>query len=629
MNTVLSVEGVTFETIFKVGSKADKRAEYALQLTIQEYLGKFDKLEQVLELDGFKALELETSANKMLGRYLTKYYLTLDEDVKKHIKTDLIKLLLREVSLYELPLNSLVEQIQLRWDHLFTGDLALKHKYAQGEVSNMFASIIAGMGLTLGLFRITKKEAKVTADKGYKHEYQLVHPTLALTESQVKYLHKKTFKEPKNYAPELIVSGSEDEMLHFSGDSIKHTRSQPQYVWNRLSKISSMPYQINERMWEKFAPLFRQTFPTMQEAKKFDAVVEANLGKPLYFDAKYTADNGRINLVGYYLGAQVGARNHLIEVHEDYKEALTEKDVKRFQKLIKALEGKTSLKDKLERLAYLQALEDHANGLKVGVLVDFDGKLSGQQGMAVLCKSKQEARFSGMLKDFDEAKDDGYRHLGAITELEREPVKGGMNPYQYGAGKDTTLAGIREEGGIFSDFAKWEQGFEATFPASFKLMKYIQTLSRKADLGYTMEYTTPVGFKASITSYETFSTKYNNLFGKDRLHHIKVVKSNDFGAQPVAAGGHFMDASVLATVIDGFDGHLLPVHDNFRCMIGHTDEILELHMEANRYFLTQPLLETYINQAFAPYLDYLGIQADVSGLLKNTLTPEDIVGGLF
>ncbi|RKX81133.1 MAG: hypothetical protein DRP58_12220 [Spirochaetes bacterium] len=621
---LVTSDGTTFESIFRCESKADKRAEFNLFFTKETYVRKLSLVEKVMQEEGFKAIELEHSANKKLSRYLTKYYLLLDSDIRMKIKEDLVKLLVKEVAIHELPLNSLVEQMQLRISDVFQGDMALKAKYNEGEVENVFASIIVAMGYKLGLFRIVKQEAKVVNDV-YQHEYDLVEPTLAFTEQEIKYLHKKTLKEPSHYQPKIKESGAVNEGQWFSGDSIKFNREQPQFVWDRINKISSYAYQINERLYKDFAPLFRQTFATQKEAKKFDEVVKENLGKKLHFDAKYTADNGRINIIGYYLGAQVGARNHLIEVHEDDKQYLTEEDRAKFVTLIENLEGSDKLADKLERLAYLQAIADHDEGKKVGILVDFDGKLSGQQGMAVLCRSKSEAYYSGMLSEFE----DGYLSLAACVGLDRRATKGGFQGYQYGAGKDTTIKGILEEGGHAIDFEAWEAGFAKIFPASYKLMKFIKELTKKADLGHRIDYTNPAGFRAVITSYETFTTTYNNVFGRDRAHHIKVIKSNDFGAQPVAVTGHFMDASVQSFILDACDFPILPVHDNFRSMMGDTPKVLEAHIDANRYLVKQPILEAYINEAYAPYLEYFGYTADVSELIVGDLKDTDIVGGLY
>ncbi len=585
-----------------------------------------------MAVDGLKAIELSTTSNKKLGRYLVYHYLGLSAEIRSDIRTTLVRLIIKEVAMHELPLNSLVEQVELRFKHLLVGDDELLGHYTKGEVSNVFASILVGMALYMGLFVITKKEAKISMD-GHVAEYDLAHPTMDFSEKEIKYLNKKTLNAPSNTPIPKKFTGSKDEERWFSGDGIKVGRSQPQFVWDRLNRVSSHAYQINTRLWESHKQLFMKTFMldkasgiiNAKEAAKFELVVEENLGKPLYFDAKYTSDNGRINVVGYYLGAQVGARNYLIEVHEDFKEFLTDEDRDGFKILIDGLEGKTDLSSILERASYIQALLDDAEGLPVGVLVDHDGKLSGQQSMAELCRSVPEAYASGLLCTFK----DGYLSLAAAVGLTREATKGGFQGYQYGAGEATTIAGIIAEGGHQIDFSKWEQGFEATFPSSYKLMQYVKALTKNVTLGDTVDYVTASGFNSRVVSFETFNETYNNFFGRNRKHSIKVLKADDFGSQFVAILGHMPDASKLAFVLDDCDFHLLPVHDNFRTLISKRAIVKASYIKASQYMVSQPILHELINQIFSPYCSQFGVEIDVSHLIKGDLHVEDIVGGLF
>lgn len=622
-----NAQGETFESLFRIGSKADKRAEYALHDTTKRYMEKLHLIELLMVDEGLKAFTLlkDKVSNKKLGRYLVKHYLLLDGEVRNELKYDLVKLLLKEISMYELPLNSYVSQLQLRTDGLFKGDMTLKRKFKQGEVSNMMASILAAMAYEVGMFSIAKKEAYVDSDGKAHHSYDLVHPTLQMSEKEISYLHKKNLKEPVNHPIPHKAVGSKDEAKWFSGDSIKFTASQSQATWDILNKISSFPYQINHRLYEEMKHYFRQSFPTHSEAKKFDEVVLANIGKELYFDAKLTTDNGRVNLVGYYLGAQVGLRNALIEIHDDYKQLLTGKDKAKLVEMIKELNGSKKPKDIVLRASYLMALEDANNGKPVGVLVDYDGKLSGQQGMAVLTRSKHTAKYCGLIAGWE----DGYLNVAKPLDLSREACKEGFQGYQYGAGEKTTVKAIRDWDGSVVKFADWEKAFQGTFSGSYKLMKYIKDTTRLADLGYRLDYTTPGGFNAVLTAYETVTVEYDNMFGRNRAHHLKVVKANEFGAKPVASTGHMMDSSILFSIIRQCDFHILPVHDNFRCAVWNTEKVLEAHINENRYLVSQPILEAYIGELYGDYFKYYGMSPDVSGLLENTLLPEDIVGGLF
>ena len=625
--------GDVFNTIFRVNSKADKRAEYALFNTTKLYADKLALVEEILSVDGLKGIQLKTTSNKKLGRFLVFHYLGLDSETRSDIRTTLVRLIIKEVAMHELPLNSLVEQVELRIRHLIDDDSELVEHYTRGEVSNVFASILVGMALYMGLFVITKKQAKTTI-KGHTAEYDLAHPSMDFSKREIKYLQKKNLNEPSNSPIAKKHSDSPEAYRWFSGDSIKVGRKQPQFVWDRLNKISSFAYQVNDRLWDSHKSLFMKTFMldkdlgiiNEKEALKFEAVVEANIGEPLYFDAKYTSDNGRINLVGHYLGAQVGARNYLIEVHEDSKEFLTPADVDVFEELIDGLKDKKDLSSILERASYIQALLDHANGLKVGVLTDIDGKLSGQQSMAELTRSVPEAYASGLLVEFK----DGYKLLASEVGLTREATKGGFQGYQYGGGRESTLKGIVAEGGRSDiDFQAWEDGFKSIFPSSYKLMKFISKMTRNSDLGDTIDYVTTAGFNARVVSYETFSETYNNFFGRDRNHSVKVLKSNDFGAQIVALCGHMPDASKLAFVLDESDFHILPVHDNFRCLVGNRTKVFNSYVKASKYHVSQPILHEFVNQIFSAYADKFGISIDVSELIRGDLTPDDVVSGLF
>jgi len=626
-NTLTTTQGETFESLFRIGSKADKRAEFALHVTTKKYMDKLHLVELLMEKEGLKAFSLldDKAENRKLGRYLVKHYMLLDSDLKDDLKYDLVKLLLKEISMYELPLNSYVSQLQLRTDKLFTGDLQLKKYYKQGEVSNMMASILAAMAYEAGMFSIVKKDSYVDSDGKNHNSYDLVHPTLLMSDKEVEYLHKKTLKEPVNYPLARKVAGDKDEGKWFSGDNIKFARSQSQATWDVLNKISSFPYQINYRLYEAMKPYMRRTFNTHQEAQKFDEVVQANIGKALYFDAKFTPDNGRVNIVGYYLGAQVGLRNALIEIHDDYKQILTGKDKKKLMVMIKELSGSKSPKDIVLKTSYLMALEDANNGKPVGVLVDFDGKLSGQQGMAVLTRSKKTAKYCGLIDGWE----DGYMNIAKPLKLTRPACKEGFQGYQYGAGKETTEGAIFAYDGSTIDFAQWEKAFQGTFSGSYKLMQHIKKETKAADLGKCIDYTTPGGFKATLTSHETITVEYDNMFGRNRSHHLKVIKANDYGAKIIAATGHMMDSSWLFSVIRKCDFHILPVHDNFRCAIWNTEKVLDAHIDDTKYMLTQPILESYLTEVFGDYLKFFGYAVDTDNLIEGTLLPEHITGGLF
>lgn len=443
--------------------------------------------------------------------------------------------------------------------------------------------------------------------------------TYKLTQITLDELAFKTRNLPKNTIPSATVK--------YAGHFKKETTGND-HMLSLLTKLNSVGYTLDSRVWNKFKyQLAAYRFDDMKTQEAMITEGDKLIGTTFYFNHRFGIDNGRIYCDGDLFTLQGGALNYAYKFAD--KRMLTAKGMKALHDKVDELMAEESLsfKEQVELYSLSMDLIDAQNGLPVGTIIHIDAKLSGLQHQSIATRDAKGAHYCGLLTDLS----DGYSHLKSKlsngSSLTRQMVKDAFNPYQYGAGKDSTIAPVLEAGAKL-DYVEWEKAYQAAFPKAYELRAFLLSMckSYKSD---TYSYTTPSGFNAVITGLGTVETAITTVYGK--LHYSRQEISQDFmGVKLVAAFSHMLDSSALHYIVGkaAFDMHV--IHDSFGSHPNDVDRVHALYVEAMQEHLCSNVLENFISDIVASVGSDTGIvRVNVNRLIANTLTPSMIVGGLY
>jgi len=443
--------------------------------------------------------------------------------------------------------------------------------------------------------------------------------TYKLTQITLDELAFKTRNLPRNTVPKTTTSYAG----HFKKQSVSNSNMLP-----LLTKLNSVAYTLDSRVWNKFKyQLVAYRFEDMKTQQAMLTEGDKLVGTAFHFNHRFGIDNGRIYCDGDLFTLQGGALNYAYKFAD--KRILTAKGMKVLQDKVDELhhQAKLSLKEQVELYSLSMDLIDAQAGLPVGTIIHIDAKLSGLQHQSIATRDASGAHYCGLLSDLS----DGYGHLKSKLSngdsLTRQMVKDAFNPYQYGAGKDSTIAPVLEAG-VRLDYVEWEKAYQAAFPKAYELRSFLLSMckSYKSD---TYSYTSPSGFNAVITGLGTVETAITTVYGK--LQYSRQEISDEFmGVKLVAAFSHMLDASALHYVVKNaaFDMHV--IHDSFGSHPNDVDTVHALYVEVMQEHLCTNVLENFISDVVASVGSDTGIvKVNVNRLMSNTLTPSMIVGGLY
>lgn len=391
-----------------------------------------------------------------------------------------------------------------------------------------------------------------------------------------------------------------------------------------LEKLNYVGYTLDERVWNKYKyELAAYRFADLSTQDDMVAEGDKLLGKTFYFNHKFGPDNGRIYCDGDLFTLHGGALNYVYKFAD--KRVLTERGLANLRAKVQELEDEIetlSFKEKVEFYSLSLDLIDAEQGKPVGTILHIDAKLSGLQHQCIATRNKSEALYCGLLSELS----DGYTHirnkLSNKDELTRDNVKDAYNPYQYGAGAVATCKPVIEAGAHLS-YSEWQEAYKTAFPGAFALRTFLLSLAKE----YTQDvfsFTSPSGFRCTVTALGTEENAYNTCYGKTTYTRKEIDKKH-MGVKIVAAFSHMMDASALHYVVgnSSFDMHV--IHDSFGSHPNDTDTVHQLYIDALRRHLAMPVLLDFTSQIIGR--DRAGV--NVNRLIKNTLQPADIVAGLY
>jgi len=577
----------------------------------------------------YKGLE-----DKALHQLVLMEFLSSSEKEQDKLLDKVVKTLVRSTAMHELPVNSaaaIIATSSAMKKVLVKGELmATKAKLSEeGDLEFKLAMLLLYVAELAKLWRRIKAKAKRLDHVAHNHEYDVVHVKINISERLDKYINKKLSKEPSTWAPcewSTESKGGIDSTSEASGSHLKIMSEQTSRVWDRLNKLQSVKFKLNHAMIGKHLPEIRGTLPSVEEMKSLDEAIEKYWDESFQFSYNYGPDNGRIYGNGHLIPSQSGGRNWIVQFAEE--RPLTDRGV---YWLKQKLEGITPEKlkampnkKKIEYYNYIDALEKHAEGKPVGNMIGIDGIVMGPQTHSLLLGSAVQYQNTVV--------DDKRVAMAEELGLTKDEVKGGISPYGYGAGRETTINGIylygdsstpEKVGNWETFYVKWEELFQKYFPATYALRKRIQKLTRasKGVMGHNVQYTTLGGFKANITALKTHSTMHNTVYGKGREFRREVFDSEEFGSKMVAAIGHELDSSILAFLVDIATYDIKPVHDEYCVHPNDVDDLIKDYVEIAVHLNKTGYdhLTNVINEMFSCYLEYKGAREDLSGLMIDTL----------
>ena len=412
-----------------------------------------------------------------------------------------------------------------------------------------------------------------------------------------------------------------------SGKTVGHNKkikADNTHMLPLLDKLNSTGYTLDARVWEKFKyELAAYRFEDMEIQKTMVTEGDKLIGKVFYFSHKFGDDNGRIYCEGDLFTLHGGALNYVFKFAD--KRTPSTKGLARLRTKVAELESELdtlSFKERVEYYSLSLDLIDAEAGKPIGTILHVDAKLSGLQHQCIATRNKSEAVYCGLLSTLK----DGYGHLKSKlsngADLSRQQVKDAYNPYQYGAGRESTCEPVLETGGKL-DFKEWEKAYQKSFPNAFKLRAFLLSTAKsyKADV---FRYTTASGFNAVITALGTEIDYVVTCYGKLKYER-KEIDAKHMGVKLVAAFSHMLDASALHYVASraNFDLHL--IHDSFGAHPNDVDKVEYLYISALQEHLVRPILKDFISHIVGDKV----AEVNVSRMLDNTLTPSDIVNGLY
>lgn len=410
---------------------------------------------------------------------------------------------------------------------------------------------------------------------------------------------------------------------HFMKQSHKN-----EHMSHLLQKLNNVAYTLDSRVWDKFKyELAAYRFTDMKTQTAMVVQGDELAGTTFYFSHKYGADNGRIYCEGDLFTLHGGALNYAFKFAN--KRVLSARGLEVLRSHVKELHAKSTLsfKEKVEMYSLTLDLIDAEKGLPVGTILHKDGKISGIQNIAVATRDYTSASSTGLTAVWT----DGRDIMCSILGLTKAEVKAGLAPYLYGAGSKATLDPIVEEihssdtGHMVPSFKAWEAAFAKAFPKAYELRQFFIAILKSRVATDTIEFTSPSGYECVITALETKTTAIQTCLGKLEYTR-KVVDKDAMGVKAIAAFAHMLDASTLHHVVDSVDFDLHVVHDSFGVHPNDVDAVCQYYAEGMQNHLCMPVLQTYVQSLMG---DDGVVQYNVSRIISNTLTPSQIVGGLF
>ncbi len=518
-----------------------------------------------------------------------------DRDIYKNVIYYAIKMVITS-TLKELPLLVLVNQL---------AETLIGRRYTNRM---RIGAVIVKLLQNTGLFGLVMKFNQ------HSHRERIVVCKYNLSKLAVADLSIKI----RNLPTETPVKATSK----VAGHKKKRSGSNGHMLWI-TDKLNQVGYTIDERVWNKYSyELAAYRFDDMDTQNAM--VTEGNrlLGNMFYFGHRFGPDNGRIYCDGDLFTLQGGALNFIYKFAD--KRMLSEAGLGHLRARVAELAAEHSLsfKEQVEFYSLSLDLIDAEHGKPVGTILHIDAKLSGLQHQCIATRTKSEALYCGLLNVLE----DGYGHirnnLSNADVLSRDMVKKAYNPYQYGAGGKTVVAAVQDAGGSL-DFKEWEVAYQTSFPKAFALREFLLSIAMnyKADIH---EYTSPSGYNCVITALGTEADNVVTCYGKLKYER-KEVNSKYMGVKLVAAFSHMLDASLVHYVVGHSNFDITVVHDSFGVHPNDIDKVHDLYTMGMRENLARPVLEDFVSSIVGPQL----ARVNVSRLMTNTLTPNDIVGGLY
>ena len=479
------------------------------------------------------------------------------------------------------------------------------------------SSMIVRLLEASGAFFITTK----LNQEGFSE--RIIRPKVQLTQATVDFLSTKQRNLPSAEPTEAIK-------VKYAGHRKKITANN-EHMLPITNKVNKVGYRISHRVWERFKVQLAQYRFTHKHVQ-LDMIQSGDsmLDKTLYFTHRFGSDNGRVYCDGDLFTLHGGALNYIYKFED--KRMLNERGLERLEDRIYELEAesKLSFKEEVELYSLQCDLLDHLQGLPVGCILHQDAKLSGLQHQATALRCKDSALYCGILSTLE----DGYNHikqsLSNKAKLSRDMVKKAYNPYQYGAGADTTIKAVQEAGGDL-DFKEWDMAYQSAFPSAYKLREFLLMISKEYK-SEVYNYTSPSGFNCTITALGNEDTIIVTNYGKIEYSR-KEVDAKHMGVKLVAGFSHMLDASSVHTIIERATYDLHVVHDSFGSHPNDADDVEANYVDSLREHLAMPILKKFVTEVITNRTGSSLIanlwEADVSALMENTLTPSDIVKGLY
>ena len=442
--------------------------------------------------------------------------------------------------------------------------------------------------------------------------YKLSNPTLEELKTKV---YARPFSTP--------VVASTGVVGHF----MKQSKSN-EHMSHVLQKLNDVAYTLDSRVWDKFKyELAAYRFTDMKTQTAMVAQGDELVNETFYFSHKFGADNGRIYCEGDLFTLHGGALNYVFKFAD--KRVLSARGLEVLREHVADLHAKSTLsfKEKVEMYSLTLDLIDAEKGLPVGTILHKDGKISGIQNIAVATRDYASASSTGLTADWT----DGRDIMSSILGLTKAEIKAGLAPYLYGAGQSATLDPIAEEiqdsntGHVVPSFKAWEAAFAKAFPKAYELRQFFSAILKSRVATDTIEFTSPSGYECVITALETKTTAIQTCLGKLEYTR-KVVDKDAMGVKAIAAFAHMLDASVLHHVVVASEYDIHVVHDSFGAHPNDVDSVCQHYVEGMQNHLCMPVLQTYVQSLMG---DNGVVQYNVSRIISNTLTPSQIVGGLY
>lgn len=508
-------------------------------------------------------------------------------------------------SFKELPLTTLISM---------GAETLLTHKPSTRlRISSMLIRLLEASGA----FFITTK----INHEGFSE--RVIKPKVQLTQQAIDYLSIRQRNLPK-------TESTEEMKVKYSGHRKKQhdNNDHMAYLTNKLNKVG---YRISHRVWERFkVQLAQYRFTDKHTQLAMIHSGDSLLDKTIHFTHRFGSDNGRIHCDGDLFTLHGGALNYIYKFED--KRMLNADGLERLEDRIYELEAESTLKFKEQVELYsLQCdLLDHLQGKPVGCILHQDAKLSGLQHQATALRCKDSALYCGMLNELE----DGYEHiknsLSNRAKLSRDMVKDAYNPYQYGAGAETTIKAVEEAGGSL-DFKEWNEAYQTAFPSAFRLREFLLMLSKEYK-SETYKFTSPSGFNCVITALGNEDTIIVTNYGKIEYSR-QEVETKHMGVKLVAGFSHMLDASSLHDVVANANYDVHVIHDSFGSHPNDSAHVEASYIDSLRSHLASPILKTFVTEVVTNRTNSTLAaslwEADVSSLMENTLTPSDIVKGLY